>query len=152
MKVYLAYARLCYGLVVIGSAIAALYLILNVLGRLATWSAMSWLFAAACCLSFLFPSGRAVARKLRGGVLLSQPVGQNQGANFFLVTLLGSIGHACTALICYAYYIVVTRVDEMPNPIVFVIALAALCYLAALWVGEFALTRVSNEGRARAPR
>jgi hypothetical protein len=39
-------------------------------------------------------------------------------------------------VICNAIYLIVTRTEEMPNPIVFVVALAALCYLAALWVGE----------------
>ncbi len=141
MKIYLAYARLCYGLMVIVSAGAALYLAKLALRSLESWSAMSWLFVAACCFSFLFLCGRAVARKLRGGVLLSQPIGHNQGTNFFLMTLLGSIGHACAALICYSLYLVVTRTDEMPNPIVFVIALAALCYMSALWIGEFALER-----------
>jgi hypothetical protein len=45
-------------------------------------------------------------------------------------------GHLSTAVICKAIYLVVARAEEMPNPIVFVVALAALCYLAALWVGE----------------
>jgi hypothetical protein len=141
MKVYLAYARLCYSLVVIVSAAAAIYVAFQTLQGVATWSGKSWILLVGCCLGFIFLSGRAVARKVRGRPLLSQPIGQYQGANFFLMTLVGSFGHLCTAVICNGTYLVITRADEMPSQIIFAIALAALSYLVALWIGEFVHAR-----------
>jgi len=141
VKIYVAYARFCYSLVVVISAIVASYAAFLAVKGLATWSAKSWLVVAGCSSGFLILCGKAVARKLRGRLLLSQPIGDRHASYFFGMTVLGSFGHLFVAVVCNAIYVVITKVREMPGPVVLVIALAGSLYLMALWIGEMVLER-----------
>ncbi len=141
MKIYLAYARLCYALVVAVSAIVASYAAFLAVKGIAGWSAKSWLLVAGCAFGFLILCGRAITRKFRGRLLLSHPIGDKQSSYLLGMTLLGSFGHFFTALVCNAIYIVITQVREMPGPVAIAVLLAGACYLLALWIGELVLER-----------
>ena len=146
MKIYLAYTRACYSLAVALAIGSAIYSLLN---AAADWFASgtvtagrgSWVSIATCALAFAFIylGGKALVRSARGRALIANPGDDRQRNYLLLLTLLLTVGHLSAAVVCNAYYVVITQVRDMPGPVAIFIAVACASYLAALWIGELVL-------------
>ena len=146
MRIYLAYIRACYSLAVALALGAAIYSLAAAAGEwLASDGAIapsSFRLQLATCISaltLLYLAGRALARRARGRALVTEPTGERQSNFLLLLTLLLTAGHLSAAVVCNAYYVVITQVRDMPGPVAIFIAFACANYLAALWIGEFVL-------------
>lgn len=142
-----AYPRLSYAIVVIVSAVVASILIVDIAAGLATANSFARLLSSnayllAFLLALLFPSIGAVVRLFRRLPLLSaSEVDQRKYVLF--ITILGSLGHFCAFNVAVAYFQIVVEGRDSSGA-GFLVGVTGLCYLTALWIGEFVIMRFTS--------
>jgi hypothetical protein len=146
MNILLAYARACYALVLAISTGAALFLLYSLLAPILTFDPHSHfsfvgLVIVAVSIAFLLFVWRIARESFRRGALLSKPASVPQWIGLTFLILLASLGHYCGWIVLQTIYEILYTGREAPSPLGLVLVVLALCYLIALWIGEFVLTR-----------
>ena len=146
MNILLAYARACYALVLAISTGVALFLLYSLLSPILTLDpythfSYAGLVIVAASVAFLFLVWRIARESFRRGALLSKPASAPQWIALTFLTLLASLGHYCGWIVFQTLYDVLSSGREAPSPLGLVLVVLGLCYLIALWIGEFVLTR-----------
>jgi hypothetical protein len=141
------YPRLSYAVVVVFSVVVASLLAIEIAVGLAkaysfTRRLSSNAYLLAVLLAFLFPGIRALVRVARRHPFLSASE-RDLRKYVVAVTILGSVGHLLSFQVAVAYYEILVEGKESSG-VGFGAALAGLCYLMALWIGEFVIMRVTK--------
>lgn len=141
------YPRLSYAVVVVVCVVVASFLTIE----LAVGVAKAYGFGRklspnvywlAFLFAFLIPGLKALVRLARLRPLL-QVSEADLRKYALLVTVLGSLGHIFSIPVAVAYYEIAAQGREASG-VGIGVALAALCYLLALWIGEFVVMRATN--------